>query len=122
MQKSLENAETLPKEFRKTVTYISLAELYLELGDRESAKRMAQKAEATELSVDELGHWLNDVLTMPWLLSVLVRVGDAEHAVTILEKMQEKKFQTDWAWAAWAAMSALEGNTDVVDRTLEKGR
>jgi pentatricopeptide repeat protein len=120
IQKSLDSAETLPREFRRTVTYISLAELYLELGDRESAKRMAQKAEAAEMSVTELAGGMNDVLTVPWLLSVLVRIGDVEQAVAILEKMQEQEFKTDWAWAAWAAMCAMEGNRNAVDRAIEK--
>ena len=80
------------------------------------------------LDEDALGG-LNAFTTTPMLVAVLVRVGDINGALAIVQKMQkaaDKKpdamFSTnpDIAWLTWATVCTLEGRTVRVEGQLEK--
>ncbi len=122
MQKSLESADLIPSPlaYQRAVTYASLADLSLELGDTESARQMVQKADGTQLGADLLGG-LNAFTTTPLLVSVLVRVGDIRGAVAMIEKIPEREATS--AWSSFATVCALEGRIDAVEKELSgKGR
>lgn len=132
LEKSVQHAEKiaagLGRSYLKTVALASAANLYLELGDVETARQMVQKTNAVNLSGDMLGG-LSDLTTTPLLIGVLIRVGDIDGARSIAEKQQklaegrgeDASFTNpDIAWFYWAAFCALQGKTDHVERRLER--
>ncbi len=119
MQKSLDGADLVPAPlaYQSTVTYVSLADLCLELGETASARRLIQKADAAHMAADRLGG-LSAFTTTPLLISVLVRAGDTDGAVATVEKIPAKEAAT--AWSTLATACTLEGKTDAVGRLIEK--
>jgi tetratricopeptide (TPR) repeat protein len=130
--KSVQNAETIPRglgqSYPRAMAFTSAADLYLELGDIEAATQIAKRADAVRLDDDMLGG-LNAFTTTPMLIAVLVRVGDNDGAIAIIERMQkaaDKKADAvfspnpDAAWSAWATVCTVEGRTARVERQLEK--
>ena len=132
IEKSVQNAEKISDgigmPYLRAVAFASAANLYLELGETETAKQMVQKADAVNLAEDMLGG-LNAFTTTPLLIAILVRVGDIDGAMAIAEKLQkvadgegDEAFPTnpDIAWLFWAIACTLEGKTECVERQLEK--
>jgi tetratricopeptide (TPR) repeat protein len=130
--KSVQNAETIPRglgqSYPRAMAFTSAADLYLELGDIEAATQIAKRADAVRLDDDMLGG-LNAFTTTPMLIALLVRVGDIDGAIAIIERMQkaaDKKADAvfspnpDAAWSAWATVCTVEGRTARVERQLEK--
>jgi hypothetical protein len=107
-------------------------DLYLTLGEPETAGRMAKKADTVNLDADMLGG-LSSFTTTPLLIAVLVRVGDLDGARTIAEKLQKTADKdtdpfsvvlsagaADIAWSNWATVCTLESKTECVERELDK--
>jgi tetratricopeptide (TPR) repeat protein len=118
IQKSLENADAVPGPlaYQRRITYVAMADLYLELGDVESARQLIQKANSVHLDADFFGG-LNAFTTTPLLISVLVRSGDVQGAITTVERIHEK--EADMAWLTLAIVCALEGKAGCIERKLE---
>ncbi len=121
MQKSLDSADLVPAPlaYQSTVTYVSLADLCLELGETASARRLIQKADAAHIDAGLLGG-LSAFTTTPLLISVLVRAGDTDGAIATVEKLPAKEAAT--AWSAFATACTLEGKMDAVQQVLEKSK
>ena len=123
MQKSLESADLIPSPlaYQRAVTYASLADLSLELGDTESARQMVQKADGTQLGADLLGG-LNAFTTTPLLVSVLVRVGDIRGCRGNDRKESRRGRQPRHGRPSQRS-APLEGRIDAVEKELSgKGR
>ncbi len=131
IDKSVDYAAKIPAghgaSYFRSVAFASAANLYLELGETETAKTLVKKADVVSLAGDMLGG-LNSFTTTPLLIAVLVRVGDVEGGAAIAEKLQraaaaEKDAMlgsADFAWFTWAFVCGLTGKTDRVERQLEK--
>ncbi len=122
IQKSLESADSVPGPFayyQRRVTYVALADLYLELGETEPARQVIQKADSVHLDADPLGG-LNAFTTTPFLISVLVRAGNIQSAIATAEKIPEK--EADLAWSTLAAVCALEGKAGSIEREFAGSR
>ncbi len=125
IQKSLDNVEEISNSYLKAVTYVSLADLYLELGETDLAKQMAQRQ--TQFAwTRSYSAVLHSFTTTPLLVSILIRVGDVDGAAAIIEKigkMETDPMQSmflDLVWNYWAAVCALEGKMDDIERRIEK--
>jgi tetratricopeptide (TPR) repeat protein len=131
IDKSVDYAAKIPAglgaSYFRSVAFASAANLYLELGETEIARKLVKKADVVSLAGDMLGG-LNSFTTTPLLIAVLVRVGDVEGGAAIAEKLQRAAAKekdamlgsADFAWFTWAFVCGLTGKTDRVERQLEK--
>ena len=101
------NANDIPKpNLFKHLNILSAAALYLELGDTDSARRLARQAEA------DAGPFQT-----PLLVAILVSLGEVQRAVSIIVKLSDE--DTDFAVEALGTLCVKEGKVGDVEKELQ---
>lgn len=111
--------------FAKAVDYCLLADLFLELGEKEKAQELLAKTYPVLMQGSELDQGLASFTILPLVVSVFARSGGVQQALHLIEKAdkQESSFAlTGQAWLAFGASCALVGRIDVVEELVKEDR
>lgn len=114
----------------KAVDYSLLADLFLELGEKERAQDLVAKIYPTVVQGSELDEGLATFTIIPLIVSVLARAGSLQDAVRLIDKVEkpvEKKQEgrltlTSQAWLALGASCALVGKVDFIEGLVKENR
>lgn len=111
--------------FAKAVDYCLLADLFLELGEKEKAHDLVIKTYPVLMRGSELDQGLASFTILPLVVSVFARSGGVQQALHLIEKAdkEESSFAlTGQAWLAFGASCALVGRIDVIEELVKEDR
>jgi hypothetical protein len=119
---ALASIEPIQEPFLRSLHYVLLADLDLELGDRFDARQRVRRAIAAEAGPAGLGspplfQGLAQSSTAPVIIGVMVRAGFAQDAMRAVGSSVENCPQA--AWWALGAFCALDGKAGELEPLLE---
>lgn len=110
-------AQAITEPHTKSLNLVLLADLYLELGERELAVALLPKAQASEKNMMKLMRGLTSFTTGPVIIGVLVRSGHTDRA---LEMLRSAKSDPSTGWIAFGEFCADTGQLDLAASLLEE--
>lgn len=121
-------SESLP--FFRAVDYCLLADLFLELGEKQKAQSLAAKALSALKEGLPLDRGLASFTILPLVVSVYARTGSLQEALDLIENVEtslSSKHEGDLpltgeAWLALGVGCALAGETGFIERLLQENR
>ncbi|MBN2025126.1 MAG: hypothetical protein JW809_20280 [Pirellulales bacterium] len=135
LAESLTCAETIPDSFQKALAFVMIADLRLELGDKDEAIRLVDMVTAEWALVDrdpskqdagpaeDMLTWMRDgmegLFVKPLILDVFIR---ADHVESAVELASRSDYPDHWsAIGAECAYSGQMGAVAKLDKDLPKG-
>jgi tetratricopeptide (TPR) repeat protein len=110
-------ARKIAEPFAKSLNLVLLADIYLELGDRESAVSLIPEALSSEENMMKLMRGLTSFTTGPAIIGVLVRSGHTDRA---LQMLHAAKSEPATSWIAFGEFCAETRQLDLAASLLKE--
>lgn len=111
------HAEEISDSYQRSINYVLIADLRIELGNQEEARNLVDKAREAEKDLG-IFRGLASFTSAPVAVGVMVRCGKIEEAFELARTYGDE--EDGVIWQSLGAFCASVGNTDEVERQLEK--
>lgn len=108
--------KTIDRPYPRSISFVLLADLYLELGETEQALRLIPDAKSSEANMMPLMRGLTSFTTGPAIIGVLVRAGQVDR---VFEMLRSSGSEASSGWMAFGEFCAETGRLDFAARLID---